>query len=154
MKKNIILRAKNIIEDYTPLSADCGLLCDKSCCKGDNTTGMLLFPGEETSLEVTEKGGVRLSVCNGSCSRNERPLSCMIFPFFPYINEDGKIEAVTDTRGINICPMIANEDKIRFSRIFLRRVRRVGRLLARDEKCREFLWDTSREIDKLNLFVK
>lgn len=154
MKKDIILRAKNIIGDYTPLSADCGLLCDKNCCKGDNNTGMLLFPDEKTSLETTEKDGVRLAVCNGSCNRDERPLSCMIFPFFPYINKDGRIEAVTDTRGINVCPMIAHEDKIRFSRIFLRRVRRVGRLLARDEKSKEFLWDTSREIDKLNLFVK
>ncbi len=154
MEKDIILRAKKIIRDYTPLSADCGLLCNKSCCKGDSNTGMLLFPGEETSLETTEKDGVRLAVCKGSCDRDERPMSCMIFPFFPYISKDGRIEAVTDTRGINVCPMIAHEDKIRFSKIFLRRVRRVGRLLARDERCKEFLWETSREIDKLNLFVK
>lgn len=154
MKKDIILRAKNIIEDYTPLYADCGLLCDKNCCKGDEHTGMLLFPGEETSLETTEKDGVCLCVCKGSCDRYERPLSCMIFPFFPYIDKDGRIKAVTDTRGINVCPMIANEDKIRFSKIFLRRVRRVGRLLKKDTECRRFLWETSREIDKLNLFVK
>ncbi len=154
MKKDIILKAKNIIRDYTPLYADCGLLCDKNCCKGDKNTGMLLFPGEDTALETTVKDGVSLCVCDGNCIRAERPLSCMIFPFFPYMTTDGKIEAVTDTRGINICPMIAHEDKIRFSKIFLRRVKRVGRILSKDSECRKFLWETSREIDKLNLFVK
>lgn len=154
MKKDIILRAKNIISDFTPLSADCGLLCDKRCCKGDNATGMLLFPGEKTALPTEEKNGVRLCVCDGSCDRNERPLSCMIFPFFPYIAEDGSVSAVTDTRGINVCPMVAHEDKIRFSRIFLRRVRRVGRILSKNPDCRKFLWETSREIDKINMFLK
>lgn len=154
MEKDIILQAKNIISEYTPLYADCGLLCDKSCCKGDENTGMLLFPGEETTLETIEKDGVRLCFCNGSCNREERPLSCMIFPFFPYMDKDGRIKAVTDTRGINVCPMIAHSDKIRFSKIFLRRINRVGRLLKKDSDCREFLWETSREIDKLNLFVK
>ncbi len=154
MEKDIILRAKNIISDFTPLYADCGLICDKSCCKGDNNTGMLLFPGEDTNLRTIVKDGVCLCVCDGSCNRDDRPLSCMIFPFFPYMDTDGKIRAVTDTRGINICPMIAHEYKIRFSRIFLRRVKRAGRILKKDPECRKFLWETSREIDKLNLFVK
>lgn len=48
-------KAKNIMQDKTPLKKDCGQLCGKACCKGDTETGMLLFPFEENSLPVTEK---------------------------------------------------------------------------------------------------
>lgn len=153
MGKDIITEAKNIIRDYTPLNADCGLLCEKNCCKGDDSTGMLLFPHEETDFEIKEKDGVRLCICKGECDRESRPLSCMIFPFFPYLDKEGKIKAVPDLRGITVCPMIAHKEKIRFSKIFLRRVAHVGRLLKKDPECRKFLWETSREIDKIELFV-
>ncbi len=154
MKKDIITQAKNILSSYTPLTADCGLVCDKACCKGDEETGMLLFPGEDTVFPVKEKNGNRLCVCDGKCDRRERPLSCIIFPFFPYMNEEGKIRAKADIRGINICPLILHKDKVLFSRIFLRRVARAGRILAKDEECRKFLWETSREIDLLERLIK
>ena len=80
MKKDIISRAKDVLIPYTPLSADCGLVCGKACCKGDEETGMLLFPGEETVFPVKEKNGNRLCVCKGKCDRSTRPLSCIIFP--------------------------------------------------------------------------
>ncbi|MBR5438308.1 MAG: hypothetical protein IKV21_05255 [Clostridia bacterium] len=152
MKKDIISQAKSVLLPYTPLKADCGLVCGKACCKGDADTGMLLFPGEDTPFPVKEKDGVRLCVCQGSCERNSRPLSCIIFPFFPYITKEGKITAKADIRGINICPLISHKDDVLFSKIFLRRVARAGRILAKDEECRRFLWETSREIDKLELF--
>lgn len=37
----------NKIGDSTPLSYDCGVLCDKKCCCGTDSDGMLLFPFEE-----------------------------------------------------------------------------------------------------------
>ncbi len=142
-------KAKRIIGDKTPLKKDCGLICGGACCKGDENTGMLLFPFEKTSLTVTEKDGVRLAVCGGKCKREHRPLSCMIFPFFPYITQDGRIKVVPDIRGYNICPLIRNLEQTRFDRAFLRRVKDVGRLLAQDEECRAFLYETSREIDSI-----
>ena len=142
-------KAKNIIGDKTPLYKDCGLICQNACCKGDEGTGMLLFPFEETALKVTEKDGVRLAVCDGSCNRNERPLSCMIFPFFPYLTEEGRVRVIPDIRGYNVCPLVGNTDKVRLDRGFLMRVKKVGRLLAGDEECRRFLYETSREIDML-----
>ncbi len=154
MKKDIIARAKAVLLPYTPLNADCGLVCGKACCKGDKETGMLLFPGEDTVFPVKENNGSHLCVCDGKCDRSERPLSCIIFPFFPYMNEDGKIKAKEDIRGINICPLISHKDEVIFSRIFLRRVARAGRILARDEECRRFLWETSREMDALEKFYK
>lgn len=73
-KQNLYNKVFKIIKDYTPLTVDCGVLCNHACCKGDENTGMLLFPFEETSLDVkiTEDGN-RLAVCNGSCDRNIRP---------------------------------------------------------------------------------
>lgn len=140
-------RAKAIMEDKTPLKKDCGLLCDKACCKGDGETGMLLFPYEKTAFDITEKDGVRLCVCDGSCNRKERPLSCMIFPFFPYITADGKIRVIPDIRGREVCPIVRNFTETRLDRRFLRRVKKVGRLLAVDEECRAFLEGISREMD-------
>ena len=88
-KQRLYKKVKRIIGDKTPLKKDCGLLCGGACCKGDENTGMLLFPGEETTLNIIEKDGVRLAVCEGKCKREERPLSCMIFLFsmcFPHKN--------------------------------------------------------------------
>ena len=154
MKKDIITRAKKVLLPYTPLNADCGLVCDKACCKGDSETGMLLFPGEDTVFPVKEKNGVRLCVCEGRCNRKNRPLSCIIFPFFPYMSEDGKISAKADIRGTNICPLISHKNDVLFSKIFLRRVARAGRILAKDEECRKFLQETSREIDILEKLIR
>ncbi len=154
MKNDIITQAKDVLHPYTPLKADCGLICDKACCKGDDETGMLLFPGEDTVFPVKEKDGYRLCVCGGKCNRETRPLSCIIFPFFPYITTDGKIKVKPDIRGINICPLISHKDEVLFSKIFLRRVARAGRILAGDEECRKFLWETSREMDILEKLIK
>ena len=141
--------ANSIIGDKTPLKKDCGLVCGGACCKGDDDTGMLLFPFEESVLHIEEKDGVRLAVCQGKCNRNERPLSCRIFPFFPYVTADGKIRVIPDIRGVNVCPLISHFDEVKFDRGFLYRVKKVGRLLYTDEECRRFLVDTSREIDTL-----
>ena len=146
--------AKSIIGDKTPLYKDCGLICDKACCKGDDSTGMLLFPGEETDLRVDEENGNRLCVCNGSCNRVNRPLSCMIFPFFPYIDENGKVKAVLDSRGRGVCPLVSLGEEVVFNKAFIRRVAKLGRFLKKDEECRNVLVETSREIDKINLFLK
>ena len=140
-------RAKAIMEDKTPLKKDCGLLCGAACCKGDSETGMLLFPFEETSLSVVEKDGVRLCVCDGSCDRRERPLSCVIFPFFPYITPEGRVKVIPDIRGAEICPIVRNFSEVRLDRRFLRRVKKVGRLLSEDTECRAFLEEISREMD-------
>ena len=147
--KNLYAEANRILGNKTPLKKDCGLICGNICCKGDSDTGMLLFPFEETALGIKEKDGVRLAVCEGCCDRNKRPLSCRIFPFFPYVTPEGKIKVIPDIRGVNICPLESHFNEIKFDRGFLFRVKKVGRLLYADEECRKFLIDTSREIDVL-----
>lgn len=140
-------RIYKMLENVTPLRADCGVICNKNCCKGDENTGMLLFPFEETSLTVKEENGLRVAVCDGTCLRSERPLSCRLFPFFPVMNSEGDIEAVIDTRGYGICPLTERQSEIKFNRRFLRSVRRVGRILYRDEDTFPFMKKISEEIE-------
>ena len=44
--------AYSLLEEVTPLPADCGQLCGAACCKGDDETGMYLFPGERVMYRV------------------------------------------------------------------------------------------------------
>lgn len=146
-------RARAILGNLTPLRRDCGWLCGKACCRGDQTTGMRLFPHETSVLTQIETadGGI-LATCNGTCDRAERPLACRIFPLFPYIHEDGHISAELDLRGMRVCPMITYCDIIHFDPDFLQAVRKVGRLLSHDPELYAFLKESSAEIDLYRAF--
>lgn len=143
-----------IMGNLTPLKVDCGQLCGGACCKGDSKTGMLLFPGEESTLPVIEGAdGQRLVVCNGKCDRNKRPLSCRIFPFFPTVSENGKIFVEPDLRALRICPLIEHIDEIEFDPKFFKAVKKVGNILIKDNDCREFLENITSEIDLFGEFL-
>ena len=105
--------ARELLETVTPLKRDCGRLCGARCCaplEGEET-GMLLFAGEEAlyagkpgwKLRETERG--MLAVCPGTCAREERPLSCRIFPLMPEAGADGKIRVRMDERARAVCPL-------------------------------------------------
>ena len=144
-----------ILGELTPLIADCGVLCGGACCKGDNNTGMLLFPFEDTDLEVKfNENSDRLAVCNGTCDRSKRPLACRIFPFFPTIDEKGKVYVELDYRAFRVCPMVEHSDEIIFDKKFLKAVRKVGKILAKDTTCKEFLQKSTDEIDMFYSFYK
>ncbi len=144
-----------ILGELTPLNVDCGVTCGGACCKGDNKTGMRLFPHEETTLSVieTEDGG-RLAVCDGTCDRATRPLGCRIFPFFPTIDEKGRMFVEADDRGRRLCPLISHADEIVFDKRFFKALKKVGKILAKDEECRAFLEDATAEIDTYRAFYK
>lgn len=143
-----------VIGDKTPLKADCGKLCGGACCKGDKDIGMRLFPFEESELQVRElPSGVRLAVCDGKCDRAKRPLACMIFPFFPTIDDRGRIFVEADTRAQRLCPLLMHSDEILFDKSFLKAVKKVGKILAKDETCRAFLYETTEEIDTYSAFL-
>ncbi len=143
-----------ILGDLTPLRVDCGQLCGGACCKGDAACGMRLFPHEETPLSVITSGnGGRLAVCDGTCDRTQRPLSCRIFPFFPTIDEKGRVFVEPDHRAGRLCPLIQHSEKIAFDPRFFRALKRVGRLLAADPECREFLSQITEEIDLYGTFL-
>jgi len=152
-KKNLspVEQAKVCIGGLTPLKGhDCGQLCTAACCKGDDKTGMLLFPGETSSLEITElPDGNRLAVCDGTCRRDQRPLACMLFPFFPTVDEKGKVYAEIDARACGVCPLAAHSDEVVFDPAFLRTVKKAGKILAKDASCLEFMRNITAQIDEL-----
>ena len=147
-------RIYRILGELTPLRADCGSLCGCACCKGDSNTGMRLFPYEESVLEIknTSDGG-RLAVCNGTCDRNSRPLACRIFPFFPTIDEKGKIFVEPDIRASNLCPLISHSEEILFDERFFKALKKVGKILAKDAACRTFLYEVTEELDLFGQFL-
>lgn len=144
-------KARRCIGGLTPLKGhDCGQLCSAACCAGDEQTGMLLFPGESTELRVTElPNGDRLAVCDGRCNRDSRPLACMLFPFFPTVDERGKVYAEIDSRACGVCPLAAHSEEVIFDRAFVSAVRKAGKELSKDEKCLEFMRRITAQIDEL-----
>ena len=146
-QKRIYQKAFHLLQNATPLRTDCGVLCGKACCKGDDMAGMLLFPGEPTTLRVIATEGRRLAVCAGRCARRERPLSCRIFPFVPALQPDGSVRVQIDPRGKGVCPLVRQSQNVLFSHRFLHRVRRAGALLCRDEGCRAFLLGVQQEME-------
>lgn len=143
----------DLFDGVTPLETDCGVLCSAACCKGDGNTGMLLFPNEQTTLAVKNSDEGRVAVCEGKCGRSERPLSCRIFPFFPFI-DGGEIEVRIDSRAEIICPLARNYKNVKFDPLFIRRVRVAGRILAKDKECRDFLIEITKQAQEIDLLKK
>ena len=146
---NALLKAKALTEAVTPLKSDCGRTCGHACCLPDETGrgGMLLFPGEETlyqgisgfTLTPDRSLGTDgwLLTCNGPCKREERPLSCRIFPLLPKAN--GKaVRVVRDRRGFWVCPLLSSGLDA-FRPDFIEAVRAAGDVLYRSEAHRDFL---------------
>ena len=151
-----IERALALLEDVTPLAADCGQVCDGRCCQPSaDSEGMRLLPGEQELLAddgfvfKDADGGVLLT-CGGRCRREMRPFMCRVFPLFPYVDGSGRVRAVYDPRSFRLCPLTRNRARVPLRRDFVRAVRRAGRILMQDTACAAFLREQSREIDDIN----
>ena len=147
----------------TPIKADCGKLCNGRCCSEEECEemGMYLFP-EEDKMFLNEKGfriedsefevngkKTKILFCNGFCDRRKRPLSCRIFPLFPYITSEGDLKIIKDSRAKGICPLWYAEEKM-FSHSFKRGLYHVGKILCEDSECFDFLFELSRLIDEVD----
>ncbi len=145
----------------TPLEEDCGKLCNNACCEdtdGDEV-GMYLFPGEDTLFEGKDNfrieesllgfmdKKVKILFCKPYCNRKERPLSCRIFPLFPYIDLMGELKIIIDPRGRSVCPLYKGDIKD-LNGSFVRGVKHIGKILANDPECFEYLFSLSRYIDE------
>lgn len=155
-KENVIKTCYSVLRKQTPLDIDCGKLCDGRCCKGDEKTGMILFPGEENLIDsninvIKDENGLTFAVCDGSCDRNKRPLSCRIFPVFPVLkNEGGKdcIDVEFDLRAD--CPLLLGE--IKLDRRFCKAVKRVGKYLLLNEETAKTYRYICDEINDIKVF--
>ena len=138
--------AREKLKNVTPLKKDCGRVCGARCCRPleGEETGMLLFPGEAEAYADREGWVVRhatqgdIVVCPGTCDREERPLSCRLFPLLPLIGDDGAIRVVTDLRARAVCPL-ARQGISALDPAFIDAVREVGELLAQSEEQAMFL---------------
>ena len=158
--RTLMEQAYAIIGDSTPVRADCGKLCGKACCDGDEDIGMLLFPGEAVMLSripyfevsridyMDEK--TWFLACNSPCDRDLRPLACRIFPLAPHVDEQGHVTALPDPRGKRMCPLA---DGKYLDKSFRRRVEKAFQLLAGDPKMLAFMRLLSEELEDLRKLV-
>ncbi len=139
----LIQKAYEIIGNKTPLKSDCGRLCNAICCKGDDETGMLLFPGEEELCLCDEFKIIQtdyslpLLICDGTCNRDRRPLACRIFPL-AIVNKNGIMRVITDPRCRSICPLYRISLNNRLDPAFTRAVKDAGKVLFQSENIRQF----------------
>lgn len=156
----LIKKAYELLESATPLTYDCGKLCNGRCCKGDSDTGMWLFPYEEEIIKnikgfkIKNSNGnmdYKMVVCGGTCDRKTRPLACRIYPYFPMISENG-FDARADIRGISSCPILYKNIKADYT--FIRQIRKVARLFDRDETLRNYVKDINSVLDEIENFAK
>ena len=146
---------KSIYDFYgetTPLCVDCGKLCSGACCESDDNeeTGMYLFPGEEKlfignpdfriidSQFLYSGKRAKILICKCVCDRNIRPLSCRIFPIIPYIKED-KFSLIFDPRAKSVCPLASLSDINELEKDFIKKTKKVTKLLLKFKETRLFL---------------
>lgn len=156
--KKLYTHLYKLLENVTPIKADCGKLCNSACCEGDDETGMYLFPFEETMYDGTEKWlkiydsdfifngkPVKLATCNGKCDRKKRPLSCRIFPLFS--NEMCQICA--DKRASHLCPLVAGKIQLEeYNPLFVENVTKVFRILQKFKITRDYIKETQKIINE------
>ena len=138
--------AREKLKNVTPLKKDCGRICGAACCRPleGEETGMLLFHGEAEAYAGREDWEIRhtaqgdMVVSPGTCGREERPLSCRLFPLLPLIRDDGTIRVAMDQRARAVCPL-ARQGKTALDPAFIDAVREAGELLAQEEEQALFL---------------
>jgi len=151
-----VAAAREILRQATPMKQDCGRICGARCCRPleGEETGMLLFPGEAEAyagkpgwkIRKTARG--EMVICPGECAREERPLSCRLFPLLPRIGDGGEVRAVTDQRARAVCPL-ARQGKSAMDPAFIEAVRRAGEILAGDAEEAMFLETLEEEQEEL-----
>ena len=138
--------AREKLKNVTPLKRNCGRVCGARCCRPleGEETGMLLFPGEAEAYagkpgwKIVNTARGDIVVCPGACDREERPLSCRLFPLLPVIGNDGTVRVITDLRAKAVCPL-ARQGKNAMDPDFIEAVREAGELLAKADEQALFL---------------
>lgn len=162
-KKSLYRRAYGLLENSTPLKFDCGLLCSSKCCTGDSSAGMCLFPGEESMCDVhgefltirKEKIAhteVLFAVCNGTCDRKLRPLSCRIFPYVPYLAENGRLTIIEDPRAKYLCPLLMKSFGFKIDKTFKRKIFNAFQILIQDKDIKDYIRLLSGILDEYKRF--
>lgn len=165
----VYLQLYRLFDSNTPLEVDCGKLCGSACCKGDDS-GMFLFPGEKEVYKLLNPDGMRIEnsdltynyngkdysvpilFCGGDCDRYIRPLACRIFPLTPVLNDDGKIEIITDPRAKSICPLAKTLHLDEYDENFLKSVTKAFTLLIKNKRVKAFMIEYTKYINEFKRF--
>ena len=164
------LQIYRLFDDITPIKADCGKLCNKACCKGEDC-GMYLFPGEKKVYDMLKPEWAKIEYsdftykynekviktpilfCDENCDRYQRPLACRIFPLTPYISKEGRLKIIKDPRAKKMCPVCYGLDINEYDYSFIKNVERAFKLLIKNEEVKVFLESFSRELDEYLKFL-
>lgn len=137
MLKKYYGKIYKLLDEVTPLSKDCGVLCDKACCKEeDEPAGMFVFPFEEELLKNVEFGYMedsnceygenriaKIFYCTKPCAREERPLSCRIFPLTPY-RKNGRVRLIMNPAAKKMCPLARSLHPLQLEEDFQQNVKK------------------------------
>ncbi len=157
-----VQEARVLLRDVTPLRRDCGGLCGAACCvpDEDGQGGMLLLTGEEQLYPALPEGfsilpdhsilpNGRLFICDGLCERDDRPLSCRVFPLM--FTSSGK--ARLDRRAWAMCPLM-DSGVAGLSREFVAAVQKANEILLSVPEHRAWMEAVERYIEQLTGSVR
>lgn len=165
----VYLQLYRLFDTATPIPVDCGELCSRACCRGDES-GMYLFPAEdevykllnpdwitteESDFTYKHNGKVYktpIAMCDGNCDRYQRPLACRIFPLTPHLTESGGLEIIIDPRAKKLCPLAKGFHLEDFNEKFVRNVRKTFALLMKNKRFADFMSEYSAYIDEFGRF--
>jgi hypothetical protein len=137
MNLQLLHEARLLLEEITPLSSDCGILCGKACCSGSDEDGVLLLVGEAALYQgadwcrVASRGGFDILFCGGRCPRGQRPFFCRLFPLMVRFKRDGVPSLSMDPMARALCPL-AHQGTCALSPAFVQAARAACALLLGD----------------------
>jgi len=165
----IYLQIYRLFDNAMPIKGDCGKLCNKACCKGDEG-GMYIFPMEKSVYDLINPAWVKIEssdftyeyqgrtknvpilFCNGDCDRYQRPLACRIFPLTPYLNGEGKLEIIVDPRAKSLCPLSRQLDVDEYDYKYVKNIKKAFTLLMKNDEFKAYMQAYSAYIDEYRKF--
>lgn len=171
MKKEIIRKIYNELNQVNPVDFDCGKLCGEICCVYDDEDyqnddlAIYLLPGEESVIKEDENfeivqfdakelkypfswSKVHLLKCKNppKCNRNYRPIQCRTFPLIPHITKDNKFHLVFDESEYPYkCPLI--HENIELNEDFIETTYKSWKMLIEDPLIYDLISMDSRKKD-------
>lgn len=165
----IYLQIYRLFDNATPIKFDCGRLCSKACCKGDDG-GMYLFPMEEQVFDLINPSWVKIEksdftyefkgkvknvpiiFCDGNCDRYQRPLACRIFPLTPYLSKNDNLEIIVDPRAKALCPLSRELDVDEYDYKYVKNIKKAFTLLMKNDEFKTYMRAYSEYIDEYRKF--
>ena len=158
IKKEMIEKIYEKLNQVSPLDYDCGKLCGQTCCVYDDEDYsnedliIYLIPGEESMYESSEtfelkhfdikeinypyswKEGVYTVKCLNppNCEREIRPIQCRTFPLIPHIDKNNHFYLIFDESQYPYeCPLI--KENIDLNEDFIYETYKIWRLLLKNK---------------------